>query len=178
MPLFTRRQAITSAITAISAFSAGVALPSSKQAQPYDTSEWHYVPINPTETANRAYETYPDGQCMYASFRAILKYVAEVLKETKPETASQMMQFPFHMLKIGVGGLAGLGALCGVVSGCSLVISLFVQDKTTCESMVQELCRYYESTPLPSYRPESDPFPDCPSVIQGSIICHLCNLTA
>lgn len=173
MQLFTRRQAITSAITAVSAFSAGVALPSNGRPQSHDSSDWPYVPIDPTETANRAYEAYPYGQCMYASFRAILEYVAEVLKQTKPEAASQLKQFPFHMLKIGVGGLAGQGALCGVVSGCSLAISLFVHDKTTSESMVQELCRYYESTPLPAYKPEHDPFPDCPSVVQGSIICHV-----
>lgn len=134
---------------------------------------WKYTIIDPRDAAKITYDIYPDGHCMYATFRGILTSVAKAFSATDILMETRLLNFPFYMMKIGAAGFGGMGSLCGAVAGCSQAISLFVPDKSVNTVMVQELFQYYETTPLPSYTPENDTFPDMVSVESKSSLCHL-----
>jgi hypothetical protein len=138
-----------------------------------ETDLWKYAMIDPAKAADLAYELYPDGACMYATVRALLTSVAEMLRPVDPVTDSIMMGFPFHMMRFGSGGMGGIGSTCGAFNGAAAVIGLFIKDTAGRSAMMQELCTYYERTELPKYKPKDDRFPNMQTVEPGSILCHI-----
>ena len=135
-----------------------------------DADLWKYAAIDPQKAADLAYEIYPGGACMYAAVRAILVTVADAVD---PLTASMMRGFPFHIMKYGHGGIGATGSTCGAFNGGAAVIGLFVNDATKRDAMIQELAAYYERTELPEYRPKDDKFSAMPTVVPGSLLCHV-----
>jgi len=134
---------------------------------------WKYANIDPAKVADLAYQIYPDGSCMYATVRALLTTVADTLQAVNPMAASVMMQFPFHMMGYGHGGIGGIGSTCGAFNGGSAVIGLFVRDAVMRDAMIQELCTYYEQTELPKYKPKNDEFLQIETTTAESVLCHV-----
>ena len=140
---------------------------------PGEIDFWKYANIDPAKAAGLAYEIYPDGGCMYAAFRSLLTTVADALQTVNPPAASVMMQFPFHLMGYGHGGVGNIGSTCGAFNGGSAVIGLFVRDADKRDAMIQELAAYYEQTELPVYKPKNDEFPRMEAVMPESVLCHV-----
>jgi hypothetical protein len=87
--------------------------------------------------------------------------------------ATVMMQFPFHMMGYGHGGVGGVGSTCGAFNGGAAAIGLFVRDAVLRDAMIQELCMYYEQTELPIFKPKDDEFPRMETVKPESVLCHI-----
>jgi len=134
---------------------------------------WIYTKIDPVKAAGLAYEIYPEGSCMYAVIRALLTTVADALQTIYPMAATVMMQFPFHMLGYGHGGIGGTGSACGAFNGGAAVTGLFVKDATRRDMMIQELASYYENMELPTFKPKDDPFPSMEKSVSESLLCHV-----
>ena len=136
---------------------------------------WQYAKIDPMKAADFAYEIYPNGACMYAAVRSLITAVADMRRFVAPASASMMMEFPFHMMRYGNGGIAGTGSICGAFNGATAVIGLFVQDAIAREAMIQELLLYSEQTELPKYKPKEDRFPEMKTSKAESVLCHISN---
>jgi len=138
-----------------------------------DADLWKYAKIDPQKAADLAYELYPDGQCMYASVKALLTTIADALQGSDPFTARIVMDFPFHMMRYGLGGIGATGSTCGAFNGCAAVMGMFVKEVPKLNAMIQELCTYYERTELPKYKPKEDNFPAMETTVAGSTLCHV-----
>lgn len=125
----------------------------------------HYTQISSKKAADLTYQLFPEGSCMYAVVRGIISLVAE----KKQTTISPMF---YNLFKYGHGGCAGWGSLCGACNGAAAVMGLFCNDKKTCDAMVTELFRWYESTMLPEYVPAGATSTDYPTSVSESILCH------
>ncbi len=134
---------------------------------------WKYVPLDPKQVAEKAYQLYPEGSCMYASFRAIVESVGEKIAQTDLQAAQPYLAFPFQMMKYGKGGVYDYGSLCGVLNGSAAAISLFVSDFSKGGNIIDELYRYYETEPLPVYIPKENHFKDLEKTVADSVLCHL-----
>ena len=173
MPSLSRRQLLGGTIIAAGSFAAGRIVPPLTPAPASDENPWQYIPVDPREAAKLAYDIYPNGYCMYTTFRAVVESVAMAQKEVNPAASLRMLDFPFDMMKVGAAGVAGEGSLCGAVAGSSQAIALYVPDTDVNNAMVQELFQYYETSALPSYQPEKNEFPNMASARSGSPLCHL-----
>ncbi|TWU37752.1 Split-Soret cytochrome c precursor [Novipirellula aureliae] len=138
-------------------------------AQSHSAPVWNYVKLDPTEVADRTYRLYSEGGCMYGLVGGVLGALADKVGEP-------FRSFPIEMMRYGDGGVGGYGSLCGVVNGGSALIGMFHHEKPKeqREAMIAELVVWYETTPLPQYKPVNPEWADDaePSV-SGSILCHL-----
>ncbi|HPP52595.1 MAG TPA: C-GCAxxG-C-C family protein, partial [Thermoguttaceae bacterium] len=72
--------------------------------------------------------------------------------------------------------MAGLGTVCGVVSGGAMLISLFVgeKDPTVRDSLIRELAFWYENAELPIFRPEKPEWAETVETCRAdSMLCHI-----
>jgi len=128
---------------------------------------WRYLPLDPAATAERTYQLYPQGHCMYAVFTSI---VGELGRRLGPPHST----FPFAMMAYGLGGVAGWGALCGALNGAAAALALFARDEAERYQATQELLRWHEVTALPVWAPVgTDARPPLPSSVAGSVLCHV-----
>ncbi|MDO5581061.1 MAG: C-GCAxxG-C-C family (seleno)protein [Planctomycetia bacterium] len=134
---------------------------------------WEYQILDPIRTAEKAYHLYPDGSCMYASFRAIVESVGEKTGEIDLQKAQKFLSFPFGMMKYGKGGIYDYGTLCGAANGCAAAVALFVSDTKMAKKIVDELFRFYETESLPKYVPAENSFHNLEKSVAGSVLCHL-----
>lgn len=125
----------------------------------------HYAPISSKEAASRAYEAFAEGSCMYA----VVKGVVSLVAEKKRSAISPMF---YNLFKYGHGGCGGWGSLCGTCNGAAAVMGLFCEEKKTCDKMIAELFRWYESAVLPEYAPASSTDKNFPTSVSESILCH------
>jgi hypothetical protein len=137
-----------------------------------DADHWRYAEIDHQKAADLSYEIYPNGGCMYASFRALLTTIADALRDGDPVAASVVMNFPFHMMGYGRGGIGGTGSACGAFNGCAAVIGAFVKDVARQNAMIQELYTFCTQAELPKYRPQDDRFPMMATSVAESVLCH------
>ncbi|TWU38204.1 C-GCAxxG-C-C family protein [Novipirellula artificiosorum] len=130
---------------------------------------WNYVKLNSGEVADRTYRMYPEGGCMYSVVGGVLGALADKVGEP-------FRSFPIEMMRYGDGGVGGCGSLCGVINGGSALIGMFHNEKPKeqREAMIAELVVWYETTPLPHYKPAKPEWAnDAIPSISGSILCHL-----
>jgi hypothetical protein len=137
-----------------------------------DPNLWKYAKIDPQKAADLSYEVYPNGGCMYASVRALLETIADSLRTHDPAAASVVMNFPFHMMGYGRGGIGGTGSACGAFNGCAAVIGAFVKDIVRQNAMIQELYAFCTQAELPKYIPKDDRFPTMKTSVAKSVLCH------
>lgn len=135
--------------------------------------DWKHVKLDPEKVAARAYELYPEGSCMYASFKAICNSMSEAVADTNPSLCKALQEFPCHMMKYCHSGLGGQGTLCGAVNGAGAAFGLFIKEKSTVDALLAELCSFYESAKLPVYKPENSKFEPMPQSIARSVLCHV-----
>jgi hypothetical protein len=129
-------------------------------------SQWKYIQLNPEETAERAYNDYPNGSCMYGVFNSIISQLAEKVGEP-------FVSFPTQMMKYGHGGVGGYGTICGTLNGAAALVGLLVEGKEIQNALIADLFRMYEETPLPTFKPEKPAMDfELPTSVAESVLCH------
>ncbi len=134
---------------------------------------WTYEPIDAGEAAQRAYDLYGEGSCMYATFRSIVSLVGEKRAAKHPLEAPQWNGFPYYMMAYGKGGVHDFGSLCGSLNGAAAAISLFVTERKDAAALTYDLFNYYENTLLPSFEPASSKFGEITQSVSESVLCHI-----
>jgi hypothetical protein len=125
---------------------------------------WPYVKLDPVGVAERGYEGYYKGHCMFGAFDAI---IGELQKKVgAPYTA-----IPTKFSVYGYAGVAGWGGTCGALNGAAAAI-YFVADPKVADQIIDEVYAWYCQTALPDYKPKSPKFQIAPSV-SGSPLCHI-----
>ena len=164
MSNITRRQALSVAGLTLGAGAFTTGFASSSLAE--STFSPKYIPVSPEKAAALAYDTFPQGACMFATIKSIVTLVAEKNHSAVPPVY-------FDMFKYGHGGCGMWGTLCGTCNGGAAVIGLFHQDKIVRDGLIGRLFRWYESTELPCFVPllhKDKPFPKASA---QSVLCHL-----
>lgn len=167
-----RRELLALGGTALGTWMAGTALPSVR-ADEDGIPVWNYEPLDPAAAAQRAYDLYADGSCMYASFRAIVEMTGEKRIEKHPLESAQWRSFPYYMMAYGKGGIHDYGSLCGTLNGGAAAISLFVTDRKDAAALTYELLNFYESTALPVFVPAVTKFSEITQSVSESVLCHV-----
>lgn len=130
---------------------------------------WQYVQLDPEESAERAYNSYSKGSCMYSTINGIISQLAEIKGEP-------FASFPTYLFKYGHGGVGGYGTLCGTLNGAAALIGLFVRDKNTQNALIADVFRWYEQSSLPTYHPQKAIYDYVPEQsISNSVLCHASN---
>lgn len=129
-------------------------------------SSWKYTILDPSITAELAYNEYPNGSCMYGVASSIITQLAEKIGEP-------FASFPIHMMKYGHGGVCGYGTICGALNATAAIMGLLITEKETRDLLVAELFHIYETTPLPEYKPINPGMNFTPPTsISESVLCH------
>jgi hypothetical protein len=163
----SRRQLITMLGTMAGAGAAGTLLAHaeapavSKPGSLLQQTPWPYKPLEPEKVAQRAFESFQKGRCMYGSFEAIAGSVAEQLGV--PYT-----DFPFAMFKYGEGGVYGWATLCGSLNGSAAAIQLLSPNPVP---LIDALFAWYEAEPLPNFSAKGMKFKEVRSAA-GTPLCH------
>lgn len=138
----------------------------------YTESMWPW-PLNKkirtAKAAKTAYENYYVRGCMYATFTGVVMKVAEDL-------GAPYSNFPFEMMHYGAGGGELWGATCGTVNGGLAALAIFVGDTALRRQMANQMMKWYESTKLPTWNPETPlrPVPvKLPRSKSESPLCHI-----
>lgn len=138
----------------------------------YDQSKetnWKYVLLDPSVSAQLAYGFYAEGSCMYATAKSIISQLSEKIGEP-------FISFPVHLFKYGHGGVGGYGSICGTLNGAAALIGLLVSDKSIQNKMIADIFRWYEQEPLPAFIPENPKYEYIPAKsISNSVLCHASN---
>lgn len=129
--------------------------------------KWPYSALNPELTAQLAYQLYPDGSCMYATFRSVISQLAEIHGEP-------FASYPYHMFKYGHGGIGGYGTICGALNGAAALFGLFVTDKAVRDTMITDIFQWYEKAAHPMFEPEGAEL-KLPAIASNSVLCHASN---
>jgi hypothetical protein len=128
--------------------------------------KWKYHKLNPVVSAERAYQAYNVGSCMYAITYSVISQLAEQFGEP-------YASFPIQMMEYGHGGVGGYGTLCGALNGGAALLGLFVADKGTRDMLTSDLFKWYEKTALPVFSPEKPLFDYTPvTSVAESTLCH------
>ncbi len=130
---------------------------------------WNYVPLDPAETAQRAYDFYSEGSCMYGTMKSVISQLAEKIGEP-------YASFPVHMFKYGHGGIGGYGSVCGTLNGAAALAGLLIAEKSVQDRMITDLFQWYEKEPFPAYKPaRAVPGFEPAASVSGSVLCHASN---
>ncbi|MGD9930749.1 MAG: C-GCAxxG-C-C family protein [Mangrovibacterium sp.] len=130
-------------------------------------SLWAYSQLDPEVTENLAYQLYPDGSCMYATFKSVISQLAEIHGEP-------FASYPCHMFRYGHGGIGGFGTVCGALNGAAALFGLFVTDKAVRDRLITDLFHWYEKEPHPSFVPANAEL-EIPAYASNSVLCHVSN---
>ena len=124
---------------------------------------WPYVQLDPQAVAQKAYESYYDGGCMYGTFNAIVGALSG--KVGYPYTV-----IPTQMAKYGEGGAVGWATLCGALNGAAAAMNLVSKDF---RDVVNELIGWYTKTSFTSFKPASPKVNIQATSVSGSPLCHV-----
>ena len=132
-------------------------------------SQWTYGQLDPSVTAELAYQSYSEGSCMYATVVGVVSQLAERFGEP-------YASFPTHLFKYGHGGIGGYGSVCGTLNGAAALIGLLIPDKNVQDKMIADLFHWYEKEPLPAFSPQNANFDFTPPTsVSNSVLCHASN---
>lgn len=124
---------------------------------------WPYVKLDPVTVAERSYDAYYKGGCMYGAYESIVG-------ELRDKAGFPYIVLPTKMMAYGKAGVAGWGTLCGALNGATAAIYL-VADPKIGDQMIDELYTWYGQTALPNYEPKNPKFAISTSV-SASPLCH------
>ncbi|WP_457678376.1 C-GCAxxG-C-C family (seleno)protein [Thermovibrio sp.] len=125
-----------------------------------------YARLNPQEVADRAYSEYFKHECCDGVFRTIIS----ILKE---KVGGPYLGIPSLMFWYGGGGIAGWGTVCGTLNAAAAIFNLTCKDF---KPMIDTLFKWYEETPLPTYKPcvcSKVDIPNFPKSVSLSPLCHV-----
>jgi hypothetical protein len=121
-----------------------------------------YMRLDPVTTAERAYDNYYRGECMYAVFASIVEELADKVGEP-------FSSHPTTFTRYGAGGVMGWGSLCGALNGAAMAIYLVSKDP---EPAINDVLSYYGRTALPDYHPVKAKY-EVPTSVSESTLCHV-----
>jgi len=128
---------------------------------------WSYKELEPDTSAQRAYDIYEKGYCMYAVFASVVLQLAE-------QHGEPYSSFPVDMMRYGGGGTAGWGSLCGALNGSAALAGLFADKDEDVRTLVDRMFVWYEQAELPAYVPKKPTYNiDIPKSVSGSVLCHV-----
>ncbi|MEW6142658.1 MAG: C-GCAxxG-C-C family protein [Chloroflexota bacterium] len=125
---------------------------------------WPYKKLDPIAAAERSYQAYYNGGCMYGAFEGIVGELRSVVGQ--PYTT-----MPTAMAKYGAAGVIGWGTLCGSLNGAAAAIYLIHEAKTG-NPIINELFGWYGAESLPDYKPKSPKFANMVTSVAESQLCH------
>ena len=127
---------------------------------------WKYTRLEPTTVAQRAYDNYSVGSCMYGVFSSVVTLLADKIGEP-------YSSFPVHMMKYGHGGVGGAGTICGTLNGASAVLGLLIDNKKVRDVLTAELFHWYETGAFPTFKPVKPVYDfEPPTSVSKSVLCH------
>jgi hypothetical protein len=126
------------------------------------TTPWAYHALDPDVTAERAYNDFSKGRCMYGAFEAIVGQLGE-------KYGDPYKSFPVAMMKYGHGGVNGWGTLCGALNGGAAALQLLSADPNP---LIDETFSWYDREALPDYVSKAAKFANVQSA-SGSPLCHV-----
>jgi len=121
-----------------------------------------YVQLDPDAAAERAYQNYWKGDCMYGVF-------ASIVEELAAKVGEPYSSFPTTVTRFGAGGVMGWATLCGAANGAAMAAYLVSKDAVP---VIDEVFGHYQAAPLPDYKPKAAKMAIKPSVAQ-STLCHV-----
>lgn len=127
-------------------------------------NKWLYHALDLDATADIAYQLYPKGSCMFATFGSVITQLAEQYGEP-------YASFPYEMMKYGATGIGGYGSVCGSLNAAAALMGLFVSDKSHRNALIEECFSWYEKTALPRYAPADSPI-EIKTTVSNSVLCH------
>ena len=123
---------------------------------------WPYKQLDLDKAAQRGFEGFYKGECMYGTFDAIVGPLTEQL-------GAPYKDFPSMMFKYGGGGIKGWGTVCGTLNGAAAAVQLLSPNP---DPLINELFTWYEREQLPNVHPKGAKFPEIRSV-SDSPLCHV-----
>jgi hypothetical protein len=132
-------------------------------------SDWKYVRLDPSATAEVAYNSYSEGSCMYATVNSIVSQLNE-------KVGGPYSTFPTRMFKYGHGGVGGYGSVCGTLNGAAAVIGLLIPEKSVQDQLIADIFQWYEKESFPVFTPDSPNYDFTPpKSVPHSVLCHASN---
>jgi hypothetical protein len=139
--------------------------PAPTPAQPQSvTYPWPYKKLDPIAAAERAYQAYYNGGCMYGAFEGIVGELRSVI-------GAPYTTMPTAMSKYGAAGVIGWGTLCGSLNGAAAAVYL-VHEAKTGNPIINELYGWYGTEALPDYKPKTPKFANIVTSVAESQLCH------
>jgi len=124
-----------------------------------------YQTLDVDVVRQRGYNNYFAGGCMYASAKALLDTLVEVV-------GAPWDAIPADMFKFGKGGALNWGTLCGALNGSLAVIEM-AAGSAAAETIGPELMGWYSKFPFPSSAHDNYcHFPNQVTTICDSPLCH------
>ncbi len=124
---------------------------------------WRYVKLDPQVVAQKAYDGYYQGGCMYGAFNAIIVALREAF-------GAPYTMVPTMMAKYGEGGGVGWATLCGALNGSAMAMNLVSKDYS---AIVNDLFFWYTKTAFPIYKPAQPKVNISATSISDSPLCHV-----
>lgn len=123
-----------------------------------------YKALDVNLVKQRGYNNYFTGGCMYASAKALLDTLVEVV-------GAPWDTIPADMFKFGKGGALNWGTLCGALNGSLAVIE--IASGSAAETIGPELLGWYSKFPFPSSDHDTYcHFPGQVTTVCDSPLCH------
>lgn len=113
---------------------------------PVPTHPYEYKELDPEAVKEAAYKAYFENGCCYGAAQGLLVNLQE--KVGYPYTHMTAMMFA------NGGGGYTTGSLCGALGGSAAVIGM-VCEPGDARAIMKDLIKWYTTTALPNYRPET-----------------------
>lgn len=124
---------------------------------------WKYVKLDPKVVAQKAYDAYYQGGCMFGVFDAIISAL-------KDAYGPPYNLIPTNMARYGKGGDVDWGTLCGTLNGAGLAMNLVLKDFAP---PINDLVYWYTKTALPTFQPATPKVAISATSVSDSPLCHV-----
>ena len=160
---------------ALTAAHLGGVLPAARAEQPGLMSQWPwpYAKLDPTTTAEIAYEEWYRLYCGGA-------VISSVFSQLREKIGEPYLSFPIDGFVFLEGGRVNWGTICGSNAGAAIVANLITGPRSQDEygngqRMASDIFDWYSNTAMPVFIPKAPrvPVADIPHTISESPLCHI-----
>lgn len=160
---------------ALTAAHLGGVLPAARAEQPGLMSQWPwpYAKLDPTTTAEIAYEEWYRLYCGGA-------VISSVFSQLREKIGEPYLSFPIDGFVFLEGGMVNWGTICGSNAGAAIVANLITGPRSQDEygngqRMASDIFDWYSNTAMPVFIPKAPrvPVADIPHTISESPLCHI-----